>query len=561
MEQIGRYRILAEVGRGAMGVVYRAQDPAIGRTVAIKTIRLSDFVDPGERSKLHDRLAREAQSAGMLSHPGIVTIYDVGEEGDTAYIAMEFVDGPSLDRMLISEPPDAALVLSILRQTAAALDYAHKRGIVHRDIKPANIMVHERATAKITDFGVAKIQSHQMTHAGSMIGTPNYMSPEQIQGQTVSGSSDQFSLAVIAYELLSGEKPFTGESMPALVFKIVQEDPVPVQRLNSTLGWAVDTVLKRALAKNPADRYPTCSDFVFALENACRSSKNWKPITPGILPDLPTFAGTLRPGTGAPVPPVIEPAARIDQSPVVFAHVDEEPPLLLRMARVVGIIVFAGALVAALLVWSLERFSRPDEKSVKGEEVKVEEKAATTEQRPSPAPPPPSPEPETPIPTPQEPAADPPKPEAPKALPGETQPVTATMRLVTNPPGAYVVIDGKSEQSCMSPCTLTLPRGRHSLATNKEGYRRALRIVEAGPDEEVFVNLDPTSGTVRIRSQPSGAQIYVDGRLRTEQTPAMLTLPTGPHSIEVVRDGVKETQQITVQESMITNLSINLEDK
>ena len=191
-----------------MGVVYRAQDPAIGRVVAIKTIRLGDLADAAEQAKLRQRLTREAQSAGVLSHPGIVTIYDVAEQDELAYISMEYVDGPTLERMMVSDPPDARLVLDILAQTAAALDYAHKRGIVHRDIKPANIMIHERSVAKVTDFGVARIQSHQMTQAGSMVGTPNYMSPEQIQGKPVDGRSDQFSLAVIAYELLSGEKPF-----------------------------------------------------------------------------------------------------------------------------------------------------------------------------------------------------------------------------------------------------------------------------------------------------------------------------------------------------------------
>ena len=171
MDQIGRYKILGEVGRGAMGVVYRAQDPAIGRIVAIKMIRLGDLADPSEHAKLRDRLMREAQSAGILSHPGIVTIYDVGEQDGLAYISMEYVDGPTLERMVVHDPPDAKLVLEVLTQTAAALDYAHKRGIVHRDIKPANIMIHERAVAKITDFGVARIQSHQMTQAGSMVGS------------------------------------------------------------------------------------------------------------------------------------------------------------------------------------------------------------------------------------------------------------------------------------------------------------------------------------------------------------------------------------------------------
>ena len=463
---------------------------------------------------------------------------------------MEYVDGPTLDRMLATTRPTAALVLTILGQTAAALDYAHKRGIVHRDIKPANIMIHERSTAKITDFGVAKIQSHHMTHVGSMVGTPNYMSPEQIQGQAVSGGSDQFSLAVIAYEMLTGEKPFTGESIACACIQDRQEDPVSVQRLNKTLGWAVDTVLKRALSKHPADRYPTCSDFVFALENACRTSKKWKPIAPGVLPDLPTFAGTVPPAVPAGVPPIVESAARFDQSPIPAASAAEEPvPPLLRVARVLAVVVLAGALLSALLVWSLERFSETNEDS-----AGRQEKAAPVEERPSPAPPTPAPE----TPTAQAPGVGPPDPAPSASLPADPEASTATMRLVTNPPGAYVVIDGRSEQSCLSPCTLTLSPGRHSLAATKEGYRRGLRIVEAGRDEEVFVNLDAASGTLVIKSEPSGAQIYVDGRLRSEQTPAVLALPIGQHSIEVVRNGERETHKVNVQDSVITNLSVNL---
>src|SRR6202051_5338586 len=188
-----------------MGIVYTGQDPSIGRMIAIESMRLSDLSDDAERVRLRDRLFREAQSAGILSHPGIVTIYDIAEEGGLAYIFMELVNGPALDKMLKAEQtPDKETLLSILRQVATALDYAHKKGIVHRDIKPANIMVHEDGTAKVTDFGVAKIVSQQMTQAGTIMGTPSYMSPEQVQGGMISGRADQFSLAVIAYEVLTG---------------------------------------------------------------------------------------------------------------------------------------------------------------------------------------------------------------------------------------------------------------------------------------------------------------------------------------------------------------------
>ena len=266
VQQVGRYQIVGELGRGAMGVVYQALDPAIGRTIAIKSIRLQDLTDEAERTRLRERLFREAQSAGILSHPNIVTIYDIAEQDGMAYIFMEFVNGPPFEKMLrVEQAPDKETLLSIFRQTAAALDYAHKKGIVHRDIKPANIMIHEDGTAKITDFGVAKIMSQQMTLSGTMMGTPSYMSPEQVQSTPITGRADQFSLAVIVYEALTGEKPFAAEYMPTLLYKIVREDPVPPQRLNTTLNVHVETTLRKALAKVPDDRYETCTDFIAAL--------------------------------------------------------------------------------------------------------------------------------------------------------------------------------------------------------------------------------------------------------------------------------------------------------
>src|SRR3984893_124109 len=265
-----------------MGIVYRAEDPAIGRTIAIKGIRLQDLTDEAERERLRERLVREAQSAGILSHPGIVTIYDIAEENGMAYIFMEFVNGAPLEKMLLHEQtPDKETLLSIMRQTGAALDYAHKKGIVHRDIKPANIMIHEDGTAKVTDFGVAKIVSQQMTLSGTMMGTPSYMSPEQIQGLTVTGRADQFSLAVVVYEALTGEKPFAAEYLPTLLYKIVREEPLPPQRLNPTLGPTVETVLRKAMAKNDAARYATCSAFINALAIACNTTPAWTPLPRG----------------------------------------------------------------------------------------------------------------------------------------------------------------------------------------------------------------------------------------------------------------------------------------
>jgi serine/threonine protein kinase len=320
VRQIGRYQILEELGRGAMGIVYKARDPAIGRTIAIKTIHLEDLTDEVERARLRERLFREAQSAGMLSHPGIVTIYDIAEENGMAYIFMEFVNGPPLEKMLKHEQtPDKETLLSIFRQTGSALDYEHKKGIVHRDIKPANIMIHEDGTAKVTDFGVAKIVSQQMTVAGTMMGTPSYMSPEQIQGGAITGGADQFALAVIAYEVLSGEKPFTADYMPTLLFKIVREEALSVDRLNPTLGPQVDEVLRRAMMKNSKDRYETCTMFVNALAAACNETPGWTPMPRGATHNLPTVGSGDRPNSDDAVNSMAETIADVGNF--------EEPPL------------------------------------------------------------------------------------------------------------------------------------------------------------------------------------------------------------------------------------------
>src|SRR5580693_6513481 len=302
MDRIGRYKIVRELGRGAMGVVYHAIDPNIGRPVAIKTINLGAVLKPDEQERMRERLFREARSAGILSHPGIVTIYDVEQQGDLAYIAMEYVDGPTLDQLLSQpEAMPANRMFSILAQTAVALDYAHGKGIVHRDVKPANIMIAANGTAKITDFGIAKITaSEQFTMTGSIVGTPHYMSPEQVQGQSVDGQSDQFSLAVIAYEMLTGEKPYTGEHLTTVVYKIVAEEPPPPHRINSTLGGAIEVAMRKSLAKKPDGRFRTCQEFADTLEKACAASPGWRPMARGGSLNAPTMADSAQPAITLP---------------------------------------------------------------------------------------------------------------------------------------------------------------------------------------------------------------------------------------------------------------------
>lgn len=280
MDRIGRYELVSELGRGAMGIVYRARDPRIGREVAVKTIKLGDHADANEIGELRERLFREAQSAGRLSHPGVVTIYDVDEQDGLAYITMELVEGRRLSDFgaeSLGDEEKFALASELVERVGSALDYAHGRGIVHRDVKPSNIMVTDDGI-KIMDFGVARIASSQLTHTGTVVGTPNYMSPEQVRGDVVDGRSDQFSLGVVVYELLTGEKPFEGDGIATTFYNIVHTEPVAPRRLDPAILPAVEAVVLRALAKDPADRFDSCSAFTQAFVAAAEALDQKRPV-------------------------------------------------------------------------------------------------------------------------------------------------------------------------------------------------------------------------------------------------------------------------------------------
>jgi serine/threonine-protein kinase len=269
MVKAGRYEIIGELGRGAMGVVYRAVDPVIGRNVAVKTIRLSEEGTGLSRPELLTRFQTEARAAGLLTHPNIVVVYDAGEENGLYYITMELVEGKSVQALLDTghEFPVPRL-LRIMEQTCNALQFAHERNIVHRDIKPANLMLTADDTVKVTDFGTAKIlqfgTAQQTTH---VMGTPSYMSPEQVKGRPVDGRSDIFSLGVMFYEMLTGEKPFPGQSVTTVIYKIVNEDPIPPRQLNASIHPGLNDIVMRALAKEPEVRYQTCREMQEDLRN------------------------------------------------------------------------------------------------------------------------------------------------------------------------------------------------------------------------------------------------------------------------------------------------------
>ena len=269
MTKAGRYEIVGELGRGAMGVVYRAVDPVIGRNVAVKTIRLTEEGTGLSRPELLTRFQTEARAAGLLTHPNIVVVYDAGEEDGLYYITMELVEGSSLQGMLDGGHAfPVPRILRILEQTCSALQFAHERNIVHRDIKPANLMLTADDTVKVTDFGTAKILQfgtvQQTTH---VMGTPSYMSPEQVKGRPIDGRTDIFSLGVVLYEMLTGEKPFPGQSITTVIYKIVNEDPIPPRQLNPSIHPGLNEIVLRALAKEPDARYQSCRELMEDLHN------------------------------------------------------------------------------------------------------------------------------------------------------------------------------------------------------------------------------------------------------------------------------------------------------
>jgi CHASE2 domain-containing sensor protein len=272
---LGRYQIEKELGKGAMGVVYGGKDPKIGRVVAIKTMALSAEFEADELTEAKERFFREAETAGRLTHPNIVTIYDAGEEHDLCYIAMEFLKGKDLvpyTKQPNLLPPDK--VLSIVERVADALGYAHTMGVVHRDIKPANIMYEpESDTAKVTDFGIARITDSSRTKTGMVLGTPSYMSPEQLAGKKIDGKSDIFSLGVTLYQMLAGRLPFEGESMTQLMFAIANNAHPPIRDFNPALPEWVDVIIDKALAKDMEKRYQTGAEFAEDVRQARRAAK------------------------------------------------------------------------------------------------------------------------------------------------------------------------------------------------------------------------------------------------------------------------------------------------
>jgi serine/threonine-protein kinase len=564
-QKIDRYEIIAPIGFGAMGAVYKAFDPIIKRPVAVKTIRLDvPPASPDFRAFL-DRFTVEARTAGRLSHPNIVTLYDVGHtEENIPWLAMEYVDGETVADLLQGERLKPEVVIGIVSQIASALDYAHGEGVVHRDIKPSNVIVYAGEKVKVTDFGIAKLMDADSTHSGIMMGTPSYMSPEQAMGEDLDGSTDIFSLGVVAFEMMSGKQPFPGNNVTSILYKLVHSDPIHPDNLE-VLGLLPNKwheVFSRVLAKSPQERYPTAAAFVQNLELCLGSwfgalegetvvlhqplletAEIAKPagvdpdetvMAPPPLPSppgastetvlasvdsLPTapLAAVLDETIAAPAPDVertlyagpeiqTQPASSAADETLRAAPVSR-PAMTVTIRKPGGLKALTVPLAAgALLLAGLVAFllSRPS----------AEE------------PPPPGEAAEVPAPL----------------------PPTGSLRVASKPEGARVLVNGEDKGA--SPLLLeSLPLGTYRVRIERSGFEaeelQAAITVEA-PSASLDVALKPQAPAVpaapkpalfRIRSTPPGARVAIDGK-EVGVTPIdRLKVDVGSRVVRVLHDG------------------------
>jgi TonB family protein len=479
-DTFGRYHVETEIGDGAMGRVYRGFDPMARRAVAIKTIK-SELLSKQSAEEYVRRFRREAQAAGGLSHPNIVTIYDVGEN----YFVMELLEGETLHDLLKRRgrlPLHDAL--GILDPVADAIDYAHKKGIIHRDIKPANIMVLKDGRPKLMDFGVVHVDSTAMTAAGQFLGSPLYMAPEQIATGEVTGKTDVFSLATVAYEMLTGRKAFEGVSITSIIYKVVNDMPEPPRRWNVELPPHYDDVFARALAKDPAVRYTTATEFAAALDlkdfdDTLKSV--FAPLT-ATADSSPAHALETQDVGAHTLPPVPDEAAATRA--LLGAPPMPPPPAPRRRGPLVPVAIGVVLVAAGIGWWA----SRP---------------------QPAPEPVPVA----TPAATPVAAAAVPP------------------LRVETEPPGARVFVD--EQERGLTPLSVEdLPLGDHNVRVSLDAFTPAqisVNVTAAGVPPLRFV-LEPSVVPLRVEAEPSGT-VIVDG---TELGPA----PVDGHKISAGRHEV-----------------------
>ncbi len=527
---IGRYDIRGEIGRGAMGVVYLAHDPKIDRRVAIKTVFKLDALPADEAEEMRRRFSREAQAAGRLQHPGIVTIFDVGEHETGYFIAMEYIEGETLEAYTKKEnllPVDA--VVDLLAQAGEALDYAHQQHVVHRDIKPANLMLVKDNKLKITDFGLAKNPTTSLTQEGILLGTPNYMSPEQVTGKPVDGRSDLFSLGAVLYEMLTGERPFAGETVTTIMYRIVHESPAELRSFNAAIPPVIGRVVLRALEKEPARRFQTGAEFSRALRARATMT-----MAAGV-------GGSRSAPTGMPARAVQGATTQVAQA---VSHAGVQPATAVAAApahvapragwyeRVRAVAILLGALGVVLLTPGAgtvqDRWGRGHAEGVPPfyrAAAIVAGGGVTTEPR-----------------SPSQAGASQLPQVAAIALPGPG-PERVTITLQTSPPGGRIYLDDIEAASGV----VHLPaddHAAHSVVAENDCYieKISYRLKHPARDETVTVPLKtPKSARVQVRSRPQGARILVDGKEIGLITPAEVAVTAcDSHSVALKLEGYKD---------------------
>jgi tRNA A-37 threonylcarbamoyl transferase component Bud32 len=561
---IGRYEIIEEIGRGAMGVVYLAHDPRIDRRVAIKTIRPSPEIPFRELEDLRQRFFREAQAAGRLQHPGIVTIFDVGEDGGHLFIAMEYIEGETLEAHTTKDtllPVD--MVVHLMTQACEALDYAHQNQVIHRDIKPANLMLLPAGRLKVTDFGLAKNPASQLTQDGVLIGTPNYMSPEQVTGRALDGRSDLFSLCAVMYELLTGTKPFAGDTVTTILYRILHEVPALAHVIDPRIPPPVGRVLTRGLEKDPTQRFQSGEEMVRALRGrAVAQAMAAMAAGGGAMP-------MVYPGSGASTgrarlvrPPAATPRVPAPSSPPEASASDDDwetnkmpavrtatavadfPPAV-RAGDAEGLQVAAPARtlvrnaligVAALAIVLLLPRSAPHDDRWNGEAASAAQAAGVKAPATSPA-----------FPPAQLPGSSTGTPGAASAhvAPGsgaaETT-ETVAVQFKTSPAGGRIYLDDEE----LPDGVAHLPRGDnapHSVVAENDCFIEKVTWRRAQGAAFTVALKTPKVSQVPVTSTPAGAGIRLDGKPTGLSTPADVPVPVcGDHTVALALSGYKDAQ-------------------